>query len=120
MSLLLRTSSLIPLLLALSACSSVDKYNPFSEEKAPEAYKPANATEYLCEGNKRFFVRTLTKENAVWLIYPDREIRLEAAGEGSSRYTNGVAVLETGAGEASLSDGPNINYSACKAVGTTR
>jgi hypothetical protein len=110
----------IPLLLTAAACSSVDKYNPFSEEKAAEAYKPANATEYLCEGSKRFFVRTLAKENAVWLIYPDREVRLEAAGEGSNRYTNSVAVLEINGEASSLSDGPNINYSGCKAVGTTR
>lgn len=110
----------IPLLLSVTACSSVDKYNPFSDEKPAEAYKPANATEYLCEGNKRFFVRTLAKENAVWLIYPDREVRLEAAGEGSNRYTNSVAVLEINGEASSLSDGPNINYSSCKAVSTTQ
>lgn len=115
-----KTACLIPLLLALGACSSVEKYNPFSEEKPADVYKPANATEYLCEGNKRFFVRQLTKENAVWLIYPEREVRLEAVNEGSQRYSNGVAMLDIGGESASLTDGPAINYSNCKAVGTTR
>ncbi|PKO59427.1 MAG: hypothetical protein CVU24_15360 [Betaproteobacteria bacterium HGW-Betaproteobacteria-18] len=114
MSPLLRTSSLTLLLIALSACSSVDKYNPFSEEKVPEAYKPANATEYLCEGNKRFFVRTLAKEDAVWLIYPDREVRLEKIEDG--RYSNSVAFLKINGNEASLKEGSAIEYNNCKAI----
>jgi membrane-bound inhibitor of C-type lysozyme len=108
------------LLVSVSACSSVDKYNPFSAEKPAETYKPANATEYQCEGNKRFFVRMLNKENAAWLIYPDREVRLEAASEGGNRYTNSVAVLEIQDTETTLSDGPNINYKACQAIATTK
>lgn len=121
MPLLFRNLYWIPLILAVAACSSVDKYNPFTEEKPAEAYKPSNATEYLCEGNKRFFVRMLDKENAVWLIYPEREVRLEKPAEATaSRYTNSVAVLEINGTEAALSDGPNINYTQCKAIGTTR
>ncbi len=111
----------VPLILSVAACSSVDKYNPFSEEKPAEAYKPANSTEYLCEGNKRFFVRMLDKENAAWLIYPDREVRLEKSAEGSGNsYTNSVATLELNGADATLNDGPNISYAGCKAVGTTK
>ena len=110
----------IPLILTATACANVDKYNPFTEEKPAEAYKPANATEYLCEGNKRFFVRMLDKGNAAWLIYPDREVRLEKSSKGSSVYTNSVAVLEINGTEATLKDGPSINYAECKAGETTK
>jgi len=108
------------LLVTVSACSSMDKYNPFSSEKPAETYKPANSTEYQCAGNARFFVRMLNKENAAWLIYPDREVRLEAETEGSNRYTNSVAALEINGTEASLTDGSSINYTDCKVVSTTR
>ncbi|MDP2247081.1 MAG: hypothetical protein Q8J65_03045 [Nitrosomonadales bacterium] len=120
MRLFARTLYCVPLILSVAACSSVDKYNPFTEDKPAEAYKPANATEYLCEGNKRFFVRMLDKENAAWLIYPDREVRLEKSSEGSSSYTNSVATLEIKNTEATLTDGPSINYAECKAIGKTK
>lgn len=120
MHLISRNLLLIFLLLTISACSSMDKYNPFSAEKAAETYKPANSTEYQCQGNMRFFVRMLSKENAAWLIYPNREVRLPATTEGSNRYSNGVAVLEINGNEATLTDGPNINYTECKAIATTK
>lgn len=108
------------LILLLGACSSIDKYNPFTTEKPAETYKPANSTEYQCEGNTRFFVRMLDKGNAAWLIYPDREVRLERASEGSNRYSNSVATLEIMESEATLADGSTTNYKGCKAVGTTK
>lgn len=101
-------------LLTATACSSIDKYNPFGEDKPPESYKPANATEYLCANNQRFFVRTLEQGKAVWLIYPEREVRLERLGEDGKRYGNGVATLEIDADGATLNDGPSISYSDCK------
>lgn len=103
----------------LAGCSSVDKYNPFSETRPAETYRPSNATEYLCDGNKRFFVRMLEKEDAAWLIYPDREVRLEKSPD-STRYTNSVAVLEISGTEATLNDGPNIAYTACKSVAANK
>jgi len=115
-----RIISLVPFLLALGACSNINQYNPFSEDKPTEAYRPANATEYQCDGNKRFFVRRLTKENAVWLIYPEREVRLESTSEGSQRYSNGIAVLEIDGGNANLTDGSTINYLGCKSIGSAR
>ncbi|HEY8353510.1 MAG TPA: hypothetical protein VIK69_00670 [Methylophilaceae bacterium] len=112
-----RTVFLFALPFTLGACSSLSQYNPFSEDKPAAVYKPANATEYQCDGNKQFFVRRLTKENAVWLIYPDREVRLEALNEASERYGNGIATLDIGSETASLTDGPAINYTNCRVVG---
>ncbi|MGH8764689.1 MAG: hypothetical protein ACRET8_03135 [Burkholderiales bacterium] len=67
--------------------------------------RPANATEYRCAGNKAFYVRRLD-DSTVWLIAPDREIRLDKQAEG--RYGVGRVALELGKdGGASLTDPPN-------------
>ena len=58
---------------------------PFGEPRSAEvSRKPSNATEYRCDGGKQFYVRNLDG-GAVWLIAPDREIRLEksAGAQGS-------------------------------------
>lgn len=101
--------------LSLAGCSSVkvwpfdDKDNSASSQKRG----PANATEYQCAAGKRFYLRNLDN-NGVWLIYPDREVALSKASSGN-RYTNGIATLDLSAPEATLVDGPTINYSGCKA-----
>lgn len=102
----------------VGGCSSIDKYNPFTENKPSQEISrtPANSIEYLCEGNKRFYVRILDKGNGAWLIYPDREVNLDKVSGGSNRYSNGIAVLDINGDEASLSDGPKVDYKGCKAV----
>lgn len=108
----------LALVALLAGCSSMDKYNPFTDNptivEIPRA--PADATEYLCEGNKRFYVRLMDKGSRVWLIYPDREIGLEKVGGSGERYSNGIAVLDINGNEATLSDGPKVDYKACQAV----
>lgn len=103
--------------ISLSACSSMsmDKVWPFGDKKEQnQPRRLANATEYQCEGGKRFHVRYVDNGAGAWLIYPDREVLLTKSG---TRYGNGVAVLEVNGNEATLSDGPAIVYKGCKAVG---
>ena len=105
---------LIAALVLLAGCSDV-KVWPFGESSTPHSSTPANATEYRCDGNKRFFVRYLDNGANAWLIYPDREVSLTRTASGaSSRYSNGVAVLEVTGMEATLKDGEKISYSGCK------
>lgn len=103
----------------LSGCSSNLKVWPFNDSpSASNASRgPANATEYRCNAGKRFYVRSIENANAVWLIYPDREVVLNKAGSSTgTRYANGMATLEISGSEATLTDGPGINYSGCKAT----
>lgn len=101
----------LAVLLLLTGCGSM----PFGDSKPAEARKPENSTEYQCEGGKRFFVRMLDKGNAVWLIYPDREVNLDkVSSRAGTRYSNGVAVLDINGAEATLDDGPRIAYKGCK------
>ncbi len=54
---------------------------------------------------------------SVWLILPDRQVRLDSTGSG--KYSNGIAVLTTDGTTASLTDGPSIAYANCSSVPKT-
>jgi len=99
---------------SLAACStpSINVW-PFGGDKTTERSRvPANASEYVCNAGKRFYVRQLDSGNAVWLILPEREVRLDKTGT-ANRFSNGVAVLELNGNDASLTDG-TVSYAACK------
>ena len=105
--------------LLLSGCGDINvkKYIPFTGDAPQERSRtPANATEYQCASNKRFYVRMLEGGASVWLILPEREIRLDKLGS-SSRYSNGIAVLELNGNEASLTDGAAPALAGCKTGG---
>ena len=110
----------LPLLLAGCGDISVKKYLPFGGDAIQERPRtPSNATEYQCAAGKRFFVRTLDGGAAVWLILPEREVRLEKLGSDAPlRYGNGNAVLEINGNEATLKDGAAISFAACKTPGS--
>lgn len=96
-----------------AGCGSIDLW-PFGESGSTEvSRKPANATEYQCQGGKVFYVRTLDA-GAVWLIAPDREIRLEkSAGSTDMVYGAGKVRLEIAAQNATLLD-PPAQFLDCK------
>jgi len=94
----------------LASCSNVTVW-PFGSGDTREVNRtPGNATEYRCDGGKRFYVRTLDG-GAVWLILPERELRLEK-GAGN-RYTAGRVSLEIDGQNAALSD-PPTTFTGCK------
>lgn len=106
----------ISLLLAGCGEMNVRKYLPFgSDTPQPERSRtPPNSTEYQCAAGKHFYVRTLDGGDAVWLILPEREVRLARLGSGT-RYSNGIAVLELNGNEATLTDGAASSFTGCKA-----
>jgi membrane-bound inhibitor of C-type lysozyme len=100
-------------MLLFAGCSGMSIW-PFGSKGEQLSGPPANATEYQCEGRKGFYVRDLENGAAAWLIYPDREVRLEKVAGAGTRYSNGIAVLDINGSEAILDDGPNIAYRGCK------
>ena len=86
------------MLTLVSACSTIKIPNPFSSDTKVLGNAPVNATGYLGEGNKRFYVRMLNNGNDAWLIYPDHEVNLNKTSDG--RYTSGVITLIINATEA--------------------
>ena len=111
----MRPIALVPLAIALSACSSVNLW-PFGSSDTPVLSRtPAGATEYFCNNDRRFYARFLDNGASVWVILPDREFRLDKA-DTAGRYTNRVAIMETNeAGEVSLREGTTLAFTGCKA-----
>lgn len=106
------TTALLLSALGLSACSSL---NPFSDKEIPAAQgAPVNATEYVCEGNKRFYVRMLNNNADAWLIYPDHEVNLTQSETEKTVYTSGAIRLNLAGEATTLNDGDKIAYTACK------
>jgi membrane-bound inhibitor of C-type lysozyme len=105
--------TLSTLLMAISGCSSVSKINPFGSGEVERSKAPENATEYICDNNKHFYVRMLNNGNDAWLIYPDHEVNLPKAG-GESRYSSGAITLLINGAETTLNDGEKIAYTHCK------
>ena len=103
----------------LAGCGGYSLW-PFGEGGATEqSRRPANAAEYRCAGGKGFFVRDLDA-SAVWLIAPDREIRLEKLpGAESGRYGVGKVVLEISGQNATLLD-PPAKFAGCKRADAAR
>jgi len=96
----------------LAGCGGVSLW-PFGSGSTELSRKPSGATEYRCVGGKGFYVRNLDA-NAVWLIAPDREIRLEKpAGATGMTYGAGKVRLEITAEEATLLD-PPAKFVGCK------
>jgi membrane-bound inhibitor of C-type lysozyme len=111
-----RTTLAVPvgLCLALAGCGSIW---PFGGDKAGERPRaPPNSTEYQCDGGKRFYLRYLENGAAAWVIFPDREIRLDKVTDASgTHYGNGIAVLDVNSNAATLADGP-YSFANCKAA----
>lgn len=112
--------ALLAVIAMLAACSSVKELTnvniwPFgSNADAPRVYLPANSTPYMCEANKKFFVRMLDKGASVWLILPDREVLLTQSGT-SKVYSNGISKLDLTSDDVTLDVNETTKYVGCKA-----
>ncbi len=106
------------LTLLLSGCGNL-KFWPFGGSSGTErSGRPANATQYVCKGGRNFYVHMLDNGNAAWVIYAEREFRLDKVESGAGmRYSNGIAELEFNGNQVSLHDGPSISVTDCKDSG---
>lgn len=117
---IVRLSVLVLLMGALAACSTMKDLGnvnlwPFgSNADAPHVYHPANSVGYICEANKKFFVRILDKGASAWLILPDREVALTQVGT-TKVYSNGISKLDLSANEAVLMVNETTTFTGCKA-----
>ena len=106
-----------PLLLVvwLAGCSS---WWPWGDSSGDVPRVPPGATAYKCDGNKELYVRYVDGGKSAFVIFPEREFRLDTAETVSGvRYTNGHTTLRTKGNEAILEEGSNVVYSNCKSGG---
>lgn len=104
------------LTLLLSGCGGANIW-PFSGEKNQDRLRtPSNATEYRCTGGKHFYLRYMDNGGAAWIIFPEREFRLDkVTSTTGTQYSNGSATLDINGNEATLADGPAVSFAGCKA-----
>lgn len=101
-------------LLLAGGCGGINLW-PFGDNESSElSRKPQNATEFRCDAGRVFYVRNL-EGGAVWLIAPDREIRLDKL-PGEGRYGVGRVLLEISGPAATLAD-PPAQFTGCKRAG---
>ena len=104
--------------LLLPGCSGVNLWTFGGEKDQDRTRGPSNATEYQCAGGKRFYVRYLDNGGAAWIIFPEREFRLnKVTSAPGTRYSNGATTLDINGNEATLAEGPAISFAGCKAIG---
>lgn len=107
--------ALASIALVISACSIVKPLNVFKTETKERSKNPENATEYICENNKHFFVRMLNKGADAWLIFPDHEVNLAQSSTDKNRYVSGAITLVLNGEQTTLTDGDVLSYTGCKA-----
>jgi len=97
----------------LAGCGSLDFVGLGSGPAGESVHRPANATEYRCAGGVGFWLRNL-EGGAIWLIAPDRELRVDAVkGAGGARYAVGRVELTLDGEAAELID-PPTKFAGCK------
>ena len=99
----------------LTACAGSGWW-PFGGPSAdPSTRVPPGATDYRCAGNKRLFVRHAADGKSAWVIFPDREFRLDRASASSGeRFTNGGSTLLVNGDEVALEEGGTRLFTECK------
>ena len=99
----------------LTACGGGGWW-PFGSKPADPATRvPPGATEYNCAGSKRLFVRHTADGKSAWVIYPDREFRLDrVAASGGDRFSNGVSTLLIYGDEVTLEESGARVFTDCK------
>jgi membrane-bound inhibitor of C-type lysozyme len=115
------TLALAMVFLPLFGCGSIDLW-PFGDSKSQElSRKPVGATEYQCNNDRRLYVRYLDNGASAWVIFPEREFRLDKVASASgTRYSNGIAMLEKDGDDISLRDGPTVAFTGCKPAGDAK
>ena len=99
----------------LTACGG--GWWPFGAKPVDPATRvPPGATEYNCAGSKRLFVRHTSDGKSAWVIYPDREFRLDRVA-GGDRFSNGVSTLLIQGEEVTLEESGSRVFTDCKRGG---
>jgi len=91
---------------------------PSSSADTKGPYTPPGAKGYACEGGKRLLLRFEGDAKAAWVIYPDRELRLNrAAAASAEQYSSARTVLTIKDGEVVLEEGGALQFAKCKPEG---
>ena len=112
-------------LFLLNSCSSIklDKEkikNIFSFDDKSQSLFLDNSTQFMCDQNQTFFLTYLEDKNAVWIIFNNREFRLEKDLVDDNKYSNGKTVLEFFQDSVTISSNEKSLYKQCKEITPTK
>jgi len=102
---------------ALNGCSG--GWWPFGSSDAEQPVRlPEGVVEYACAQGKRLLVRYTPDAKSAWVIYPDREFRLDRVGGGpGDRYSNGVSTLVSSEDTVTLDSEGSAQFVDCRRTG---
>ena len=101
----------VPVLLALVASLAVYSFWSGGVRELPRT--PVDALAMECEGGKTLLLRMESSGKAAWIIFPDREFRLDRSDD-PSRYSNGRATLVVRGDAMSLEEPGSPTLANCR------
>jgi hypothetical protein len=97
----------------LSGCSG--GWVPWgSSDREQPRRLPDGAVELSCAQGKQLVVRYAPDGKSVWIMYPDREFRLDRVAGSAERYSNGPATLAAEGDAVALDADGARQFSDCK------
>ena len=101
------------LMILATGCGTVERL--WSGGPTEQKRVRAGVTEFSCASNRKLLVRIDAAAKSAWVIFPEREFRLDQVPEGpGTRYSNGRATLVIEGDEASLEEGSALTHADCK------
>lgn len=96
----------------ISGCGTVERmWSGPTEQKRVRA----GVTEFSCDANRKLLVRFDPAGKAAWVIFPEREFRLDQVPAASGeRYSNGRTTLASKGDDASLEEASAVTFANCK------
>ena len=96
-----------------SGCGTVERL--WSGGATEQKRVRTGVTEFKCDANKKLLVRFDAAGKTAWVIFPEREFRLDLVTDApGARYSNGRATLATQGDEASLEEAAAVTFANCK------
>jgi hypothetical protein len=99
----------------LAGCAGATGWLPWSKSAGDSGpYTPPGATAYACEGGKRLLVRFESDAKSAWVIYPDRQLRLDRTSAAGQEFSRAGTTLALRDGEATLTEVGSAPFMRCK------
>jgi membrane-bound inhibitor of C-type lysozyme len=107
------TKLITGLAVLIAGCGTVERI--WSGGPTEQKRVRPGVTEFSCDSNKKLLVRFDAGSKSAWVIFPEREFRLDQVpGASGVQYSNGRTTLASTGDEASLEEGSVVTFANCK------
>jgi membrane-bound inhibitor of C-type lysozyme len=96
-----------------AGCGTVERL--WSGGPTEQKRVPAGVTAFSCDANKKLLVRFDAGGKSAWVVFPEREFRLDASPDTpGGRFSNGRTTLVATGDDASLEEASAVTFANCK------